>query len=283
MQPKFYVLYAALIVGAASVCLYLNKRIEDNTKQAMPGETREPETSSSASAPFLPVPESLPTATSSEPNAPRALIQTAGAMITNLSKSNDPNDRFRAYGLAYRCWTLHEMEARERNTVQAEREAAHPERAQYQGACDGVTDSQLTSRYDNLKIAVAANVRGAAHQYLVEGPFGDHDALTQRPDDPLVVQWKQETVAALNSSAVSGDRVAITDLMQLYDSGVIVPRDPVRSLTYLLVENQLAAQSGHPHNSTYVQRAEAALTADQVAQATQESKIFYQHCCAKKY
>ncbi|MFL6677404.1 MAG: hypothetical protein ACJ8IK_03625 [Burkholderiaceae bacterium] len=139
----------------------------------------------------------------------------------------------------------------------------------------------MASRYESLKVAVAGNVRGAAHQYLAEGPFGDHDALTQRPDDPLVAQWKEEAVAGLKSSADSGDRQAMIDLMQLYDSGVIVARDPVKALTYLLVENQVAEQFGHPRSPTYIQRAEAHLTPEQISAATLDSKRILEHCCTK--
>jgi len=216
------------------------------------------------------------------PAASKVRVPTVGDKIATLSSSFNANDRFEAYQLAYRCWTLKLFETQIRNTVQAERADVHPELDQYRGACDGVSDAQLAIRYENLKVAVASNIPGAAHQYLAEGPFGDNDALTQRPEDPLVVQWKEQVVAGLKLAAEAGDRVSLIDLMQIYDSGVIAPRDPVQSLTYLMVEDKIATQSGHPHTANYLQNAQAGYSPEQVRAATREAKSFFDRCCARQ-
>jgi len=125
------------------------------------------------------------------PRAPPAIAPPdPGARIERLLASADPNDALRAYRLLERCHLAGAGAA----------------------ACRGVTAVQLRLRLALLETAVQAGVAGAATAWAGQGPFGDKSALTQRPDDPLVVQWMRDAEALIRDAARRDDVAAIAQL-----------------------------------------------------------------------
>ena len=61
-------------------------------------------------------------------------------------------------------------------------------------------------------MAAAADdgVPGAASAWIEEGPYGDRTALTQRPDDPLVVEWVEQAIARVLAATRHSDTEAIS-------------------------------------------------------------------------
>lgn len=63
----------------------------------------------------------------------------------------------------------------------------------------GVACGDLSAREVEQRIALAAGaadegVPGAASAWIEEGPYGDRTALTQRPDDPPIVEWAERAI-----------------------------------------------------------------------------------------
>lgn len=52
-------------------------------------------------------------------------------------------------------------------------------------------------------------VPGAASAWIEEGPFGDRSALTQRPDDPPIVEWAERAIERVHVATRRADTEAI--------------------------------------------------------------------------
>jgi hypothetical protein len=86
--------------------------------------------------------------------------------------------------------------------------------------CNGMTERERQIRLDYLAIAAKAGVTAAAVAFAQEGPFGDPTALTTRPSDPLVREWKALAIAQLTSAAeAGGELLAMNYLIGQYGSG----------------------------------------------------------------
>jgi hypothetical protein len=82
--------------------------------------------------------------------------------------------------------------------------------------CATITEAMRRSRYDYLRVAVFAGAFGAGSPWLRYGPAGDTDALKTRPNDPSVIEWKQNAIAMVIRDADRGDINAMQDLMHGY-------------------------------------------------------------------
>jgi hypothetical protein len=132
----------------------------------------------------------LPDAAPAEPLAHR---------IDRLAASADPHDAFQAWWLLHAC-VVFERTGRLPAREGAEREVlddpAH--------ACATLNERSKMARIDHLERAARGGVDGALAELVEEGPFGDPTALTTRPDDPLVQQWKARVNGMLNDQAEQG-------------------------------------------------------------------------------
>ncbi len=137
-------------------------------------------------------PLALPAARA-EPARP---LPSPGARFEALATSADPRDAYRAFHLIDRCARAREAEARR----------------EIRGACRDIGPAQLRLRLPLLEAAARAGVPGAVTAWTGEGPFGDKTALSQRPDDPLVVEWVRQAVAMIRAAAGRDDVAAITQL-----------------------------------------------------------------------
>jgi len=139
--------------------------------------------------------------------------------------------------------------------------------------CGGMTQSQKNSRLDFLAAAVKGGANGATSSFLEEGPFGDPNALRDRPDDPLVREWKRQAIAQLTERADDGEIIGATTLMKEYQrGGDIVPKDPLLAYGYVLalrlVFDDILGPGGiNPYTDEYWHGLRNELTPEQQAAA----------------
>lgn len=120
-----------------------------------------------------------------------------GAQVEALVASGDPHAAYLAFGLIDGC---------------ARRAAGRRPAEPAEPACRDISATHLRLRLPLLEAAARAGVPGAATAWTGEGPFGDKTALTQRPDDPLVIEWVRQAVEMIRAAAGRDDVAAITQL-----------------------------------------------------------------------
>ncbi|HEU5293148.1 MAG TPA: hypothetical protein VFU71_00010 [Burkholderiaceae bacterium] len=82
-------------------------------------------------------------------------------------------------------------------------------------ACGDLSARQVEQRVELAASAADDGIPGAASAWIEEGPFGDQTALTQRPDDPLIVQWAEQAIARVNAATRRSDTEAISQFGML--------------------------------------------------------------------
>ena len=136
------------------------------------------------------VPAPAPTPAPVEPLAQR---------VDRLAASGDARDAYRAW------WLLHACVVFERTGRLPERDGNEPDTlADPAHACATLNERMKMARIDHLERAARAGVDGALAELVEEGPFGDPTALTTRPDDPLVKEWKARVNGMLSAQAEDG-------------------------------------------------------------------------------
>ncbi|HET7524982.1 MAG TPA: hypothetical protein VFK10_03485 [Burkholderiaceae bacterium] len=134
--------------------------------------------------------------------------------VEHLLMPGSPRDRYQAFAVLARCAhaidfdrylkslpaNADTMRLRERYGDGSQRIAA---------ACGDLSARDIELRVELAASAADDGVPGAASAWIEEGPYGDETALTQRPDDPLVVQWAQQAIARVNAATKRADTEAI--------------------------------------------------------------------------
>lgn len=212
--------------------------------------------------------------------APPGLSQ----QLEQLAASGTPDDAYAAYNLLDDCimfqaeGRLAALEFERGSDMTAEEKAAEAQ------LCAGMTQRQKNSRLDFLLTAAKGGVNGASSRFLREGPFGDPHALKDRPDDPLVLEWKQQAIALLTQRADDGELLGINTLMVEYMSGdEMVQKDASQAYGYLLAmrlifDDILAPGSTNPYQDSYWHGLRDQLTPEQQAAALARA-----HHMAEKY
>ncbi|MFZ4873941.1 hypothetical protein ACL9RI_02560 [Janthinobacterium sp. Mn2066] len=196
-----------------------------------------------------------------------------GAQLERLAASGNPDDADAAYHLLDDCiyfnaeGHLPSVEFARGSELTAGETAAEAK------LCGGMTQSQKNSRLDFLAAAVKGGAYGATSSFLEAGPFGDPNALRDRPNDPLVLEWKRQAIAQLTERADDGEIIGATTLMKEYlRGGDIVPKDPLLAYGYVsalrLVHDDILGPGGvNPYADQYWQSLRDALTPEQQAAA----------------
>ena len=81
--------------------------------------------------------------------------------------------------------------------------------ARIAAACGDLSARQLEQRVELAASAADDGLPGAAAAWVEEGPYGDKTALTQRADDPLVVEWARQAIERVNAATKRSDTEAI--------------------------------------------------------------------------
>jgi hypothetical protein len=76
-------------------------------------------------------------------------------------------------------------------------------------ACGDLSARQVEQRIELVAAAADDGVPGAASAWIEEGPYGDRTALTQRPDDPLVVAWVEQAIERVLEASRHSDIEAV--------------------------------------------------------------------------
>lgn len=154
-----------------------------------------------------------------------------------LARRGNASAALAAYTVAAKCrW------ARVRQQLRAEQRTSNSEKQPLEVAgragdkellnyCRDLAEHQLNDRLTLLEIALREGVPGAAVMFFKEGPNGDLTALAQRPNDPLVSEWKRRAADALEKSAMNGDLEALATLGASYQFGQLTEPELEKALT----------------------------------------------------
>ncbi|MEG2902239.1 MAG: hypothetical protein RR983_18240, partial [Massilia sp.] len=171
------------------------------------------------------------------------------AHVADLLASHDPYDAYAAYMLVSTCASFNRRQDLEvhDSKLGAKRALNADERRNMTRMCGAMTERERLARLDYLATAVKAGVPGAAWMHAVEGPFGDPSALTTRPDDPLVLEWKATAASQLDTAAEAGDTTALLLWgMQKLTGSDLTDKHPVQGYGYLVAVGMIDAQVAQP-------------------------------------
>lgn len=200
--------------------------------------------------------------------------------FAKLVDTGSPIDAFHAYDIATRCAESQADEKAAEMQAPGERSAETNAalkdgtfRATTVANCGDLTSAQVADRVKYLTQAANAGVPMAALRLVEQGPWGDQTALTTRPDDPAVLEWRRQMVGLIELAAGKGDYAAMDSLSTMYrtGSGILGERDPGKALMYATAKWE-AYQQATGRTSAFakqeVSQLAAGLTPQEAAAAT---------------
>lgn len=178
-----------------------------------------------------PTPQQRPRASTAAPQrAHAAAIDASTAAAAPLTPASDrpslhqrverllapgsPRDRYQAFAVLAHCAHAIDFDRYLKSLPASAETMRLRERygdgsARIATACGDLSARELELRVELAASAADDGIPGAASAWVEEGPYGDKTALTQRPDDPLVVQWVQQAIARVNAATKRSDTEAI--------------------------------------------------------------------------
>lgn len=217
-------------------------------------------TAPAAPAPHPPAEAGTATAAPAAPDV--APPVTLADRIDALIATRDPRKAYEAYHLLADCATFNQNG--DRLIFEPEQAPHHladgmlpgfrtmtePEKRHDAVLCATMTERMRQSRLDYLAQAAQAGVPGAAMSALSEGPFGDRTALTTRPNDPLVQEWKARTQEQLVRMAdEQGDVGVLSYLSAMHAAGGdIFDKDPGLAYRYGVATSLIMQELAGPDN-----------------------------------
>jgi hypothetical protein len=134
--------------------------------------------------------------------------------VEHLLMRGTPRDRYQAFAVLARCAHaidfdryLTSLPAGSETTRLRERYGDGSVRIA--AACGDLSARLVERRIELVAAAADDGIPGAASAWIEEGPYGDRSALTQRPDDPLVVEWAEQAIARVLAATRHSDTDAI--------------------------------------------------------------------------
>lgn len=203
-----------------------------------------------------------PTQAGTDAVAPAAVTEAPlSKQIDDLLASHDPEKAWAAYWLVADCASFNTGHDRmvfdaallknwEPDSLPGYRGMNDSEKQHDAKLCAGMTERQRQSRLDYLALAVQADVPGSAVAFANEGPFGDPAALDNRPDDPLVQQWKVQANAQLARQAENGVDVDVLYYLmaQTVNGSNLSAKDPALAYRYALAIGKIETDLIGPDN-----------------------------------
>ena len=280
-----------IIIGAALVLATLAlvaaarwTQPDDVHQAAMPAPALQP-------APVRPLP-AAPVA--APPTAPAASL---AEQVDALIASRDPQKAYEAYRLLADCASFNrdgdrlifepEEAAHQKNdgALPGFRAMLESEKRRDAVLCAPMTERMRQSRIDYLATAAQAGIPGAAIAQVSEGPFGDRSALTTRPNDPLVREWKtrvQEQLARIADEQADVGVLSYLAAMRTVGSDVF-DKDPALAYRYGVAMGLIMQELVGPDNElarsyradgSLMQNAASSLTMqERAAQLTEARRI----------
>lgn len=185
------------------------------------------------------------------PSPPAAAGPGAGlrSQVAQLRLRGSERDAFRAYAVLAGCVQARDLDRFVMSLPAGAGSARLRERygdgsSRVARACGDLSAGDLDQRIALAAMAADAGVPGAASAWVAEGPFGDRSALTQRPDDPLVVEWAQQAIARIVAATKRSDIEAIGQFGALCLNWQLDDVARVRLLVEAAVEERREAQLG---------------------------------------
>ncbi|NYE63385.1 hypothetical protein FHW58_004615 [Duganella sp. 1224] len=178
------------------------------------------------------------------------------AQVERLIATHRPEQAYQAYWLLADCESFNHDHDRmifdatdfeQNRSVIPFRGMTDSEKKHDEKLCNGMTERMRLARFDYLAAAAKAGIIGAAVQVAKEGPFGDRTALTTRPDDPLVREWKTTAREQLQQQAESGDLLALNYLwMTALTGDALIDKDPALAYRYALAQGLIYSETTGP-------------------------------------
>lgn len=212
----------------------------------------------------LPAPQTRPAIAATRRAAPATLgaqggeAAPLGQQIEQLIAAHDPEDEYKAYWLIRDCEIFNREhdrlifdmdEVSQKHGLFPYRGMNDSEKQHDAKLCTGMTERTRTSRFEYLADAAKAGVSGAAVEIAEEGPFGDHSALTARPDDPLVQEWKAHVKDQLAKEAENGDLLTLNYLwVRSLMGDEIVGKDPLLAYRYAVAQGLIFKETQGPES-----------------------------------
>ncbi|OFA01109.1 hypothetical protein [Duganella sp. HH101] len=206
---------------------------------------------------------------------------TLGQQIDMLAATRRPQDAYIAYWLVQTCMDFMRTGALRVEDGDAFRPATAAEKADEARRCDGVTERMKTTRLEHLALAARGGASAADLLFLKAGPFGDPSALESRPDDPLVLAWKEEAVGYLELQAERGSVSSMITLVGEYNEDIDLQKThPASALRYATAVHGYydALLGGDPRNGSnpltdeFMQRMAQGLSPEQIKLAVAEGQ-----------
>ena len=171
-------------------------------------------------APLPAIAPPVPPARVLAPGAPRPPMPRPAAdgslhqRVERLLVLGSPHERYLAFGMLAQCAHAVDFDRYLKSLPAGAvgsrlRERYGDGAARIAAACGDLSARQVEQRIELAAAAADDGIPGAASAWIEEGPYGDATALTQRPDDPLVVQWAEQAIARVHAATRRSDTEAI--------------------------------------------------------------------------
>lgn len=206
---------------------------------------------------------------------------TLAQQVDRLAATGRAADAYDAYWLVQTCIDFQRTGDLAVPDGDLMRRANDAEKSAEKLMCADLTGRMKTARLDHLAVAAKAGISGADLAFLQTGPFGDISALESRPDDPLVLAWKEEALGYLEAQALQGSIASMIALVGKYnEDGELVKRHPVSALRYATAVHDYfetllggaSKTSPNPLSDDFMRRMSQGLSSEQVKLATAEGR-----------
>jgi len=168
-----------------------------------------------AAAPAALAPTPAVAARDASPRVAPARASSLRERIEPLLRLATPRERYQAFALLADCVHAIDFDRYLESLPVGERTSRLRQRygdgaARIAAACGDLSARQVEQRIALAAGAADEGVPGAASAWIEEGPYGDRTALTQRPDDPLIVEWAERAIERVHAATRRADTEAIS-------------------------------------------------------------------------
>lgn len=209
--------------------------------------------------------------------------------IDALAASAAPLDAYRAWWLLHAC-TVFQRSGNLPDAQSAQEAGIREPIGDPAGLCAGLTERMKMARIDYLERAARGGIDAALAAMVEEGPFGDPSALSTRPDDPLVKEWKARVNGLLSGHAEQGYWSSLYVLFTGFWFGnPAIAADRESALAYGMALRDIMVrlegmdeQAAIPFNGPFLEAVGAGLTPDQLAQASRRAAAIVARAAAQR-